>query len=238
VTLVKGYSTNHRNRRRISLKNEEIKMKTKYLAASLVVLFLVHSTFAVGLYRSTRINMNAGMMHNMNAQISVSPIDGVNNSIEGSGAVGTLGFGTHIAGGFWGDFSIGFHTIKVGSEVNWYGETNEAFGLSPIMVGFRNYPLNELDTGFQPYLSMAGGPIIGVEARQKVGLVVVNETKTQTTMGFRVGGGVDMLIASWFGLELDAGYLFMNDFKGPINGHDSFNGWDTSIGITFFWGHQ
>lgn len=92
------------------------------------------------------------MNQNVNAKSSVSPITGVTNSIDGSGAVGTLGFGTHISDGVWGNLLVGFHGVKVRSEVNWYGETNEAIGLAPIMVGFSSYLLNELDTGFQPYL--------------------------------------------------------------------------------------
>ena len=214
-------------------------MKSKQIIfALLFTLFITQAAFSAGLYRSTRINFNAGMMENMTAAVTTTPYGSVTTSYDGSGAVATLGFGTHITEGLWGNFRLGFHALEATNQVAWYGEINHTVGLAPIMVGFRNYLLSEYESGFQPYISVNAGPIIGVEATQKVGLVTITESHTETTLGSRLGAGVDFLFTSWFGLELDGGYIFMNDFKEAINGEDNYNGWDASFGITFFLGNQ
>lgn len=213
-------------------------MKSKNIIIALLFIFaFAHLTFADGLYRSKRINLNAGLMEDMSANVTTMP-GHVETNVDGSGGVGTLGIGTHINESLWGEFRIGYHSIEAGTKTTWYGEKNHAVGLIPIMVGVRNYLLNEYDSGFQPYISLITGPVVGMEAKQEAGLVTTNETTTQTTFGSRVGGGVDFLFTSWFGIEFDGGYIFMNDFKEPLSGQDNYNGWDASVGITFFWGNQ
>ncbi len=149
-----------------------------------------------------------------------------------------MGLGLHIRRGLWGDLKIEVQALEVTSEVPGYTTWNHAVALMPLMVGFRAYPLHREDTGFQPYVSVGAGPIIGVEATQKVGVVVINESHSETTIGANVGGGVDLLLTSWFGFEFSGGYTFMSDFSDPLGGETNFDGWDASFGICFFLGKQ
>lgn len=207
------------------------------IIALLFTFFVAQSAFSDGLFRSKRINLNAGLMENMSANVTTTP-GYTESKVDGSGGVGTMGFGTHINESLWGELQIGYHSIDAGTQTTWFGEKNYAVGFMPIMVGVRNYFLYEYDSGFQPYISITAGPIIGLEAKQEAGLVTANETKKETTFGSKIGGGVDFLFTSRLGMELDGGYIFMNDFKEPLNGQNNYNGWNASLGITFFWGNQ
>ena len=205
------------------------------LSAAVAVVSLAR---ADGLRRTTRFDFKAGFGEHAEATSVVSPIGLVSNSYASSSGVASLGLGLHIRRGLWGDLKIGVQALEVTSEVLGYTTRNHAVALMPLMVGFRTYPLYREDTGFQPYVSVGAGPIIGVEAMQKVGIVVINESHSETTLGANIGAGVDLLLTSWFGFDFSGAYTFMNDFSKPLGGETSFNGWDASFGICFFLGRQ
>lgn len=215
-------------------------MRTKFFfrITPLGVMAMATLLTAAGLQRTTRFDFKAGFGDHAEASSVVSPIGVVSNSYESSSGVASMGLGLHIRRGLWGDLRIGVQALDVTSEVLGYNTWNHAVALMPLMIGFRAYPLHREETGFQPYFSAAAGPIIGVEATQKVGVVIINESHSETTVGANVGGGVDLLLTSWFGFEISGGYTFMNDFAKPLGGETNFNGWDASFGICFFLGRQ
>ncbi len=214
-------------------------MKIKTFSLVLMAsLFAAQVSFAGGLSRSTRISAKVGMMNKAEASSSVSAAGTVKNSYEGEGAFASVELGRHVAAGLWGDLLLGMHALEAKSEVNFWGTTNHAVAIMPIMLGLRTYIFHALDTGFQPYFLAAGGPVIGMEATQKVGLVTVNESHTETTVGAKLGAGVNMLLTNWFSIDVSGGYMFMSDFSAPLNGTENFGGWNASFGISFFLGRQ
>lgn len=215
-------------------------MKTKivFLCVLGASLLAVSLSQAAELCRSTRVDFKVGFMDRAQANTTISPVGVVTNSYESSGGLASMGLGVKIRDGFWGDFSIGVRGLEVSSEVRNLTTFNHAVALMPFMVGFRAYPLYREETGFQPYLFAAGGPIIGAEASERVGYVTVVESHSETTMGANVGGGVDLLLTNWFAFEFSGGYTFMNDFAKPLGGETNFNGWDASLGLCFFFGKR
>ncbi|NOY57507.1 MAG: hypothetical protein GXO75_01045 [Calditrichaeota bacterium] len=214
-----------------------MKVKTFFIVM-MAGIFVAHSSFAGGLFRSTRISAKVGMMNQADASSSITAAGTIKNSYEGQGAFGSLEIGRHVAGGLWGDLSLGIHALEAKSEINFWGETNHAVAIMPIMLGLRTYIFHGLDTGFQPYFLAAGGPVIGIEATQKVGLVTVNESHTETTVGAELGAGVNMLLTNWFSIDVSGGYMFMSDFSTPLNGTENFGGWNASFGFSVFLGRQ
>ena len=215
-------------------------MKTRIILLSIILIFVISQiTAAQGLWRSKRLDVKAGLTDNAEAHVTVAPTELVTNSFHSSGVSSSFGFGTHIDEGLWGDFRMEFRGLQAETKVGYLGEvSNHAVGLMPIMIGLRYYLFHDMDTGFQPFGYASGGPIIGMEASNEVGVFVENQAHTETTMGWKLGGGVDLLLTNWLAIEVAGGYLSMQEFKEPLNGATEFNGWDVTFGISLFLGEQ
>lgn len=218
-------------------------MKTRILLLAALFSFLsIQITLAhgeQGLERSTRINVNAGFGNNAESNATITQDGMVNSSFKGNGVHGALGIGKHIDSGLWGDFS--FETRGMEGEAMVFN-TNQvathAVALMPIMVGLRYYLFQDIDTGFQPFFHVAAGPVIGAESSNEVGTNISHKAHTETTMGWKYGGGVDFMLTNWLAIEMAGNYLGVQDFKTPLNGATNFNGWSVSFGVCLFFGAQ
>jgi len=218
-------------------------MKTRILLiTALVILLSIQLTLAheqQGLWRSTRINVNAGFGDKAESHATIINDDLVNTSFSGSGVHGALGIGKHIDSGLWGDFSLETRGMNGEAKVSFSDDVStHAVALMPIMVGLRYYLFQDIDTGFQPFFHIAAGPVIGAESTNQVGTSISHEAHSETTMGWKYGGGVDFMLTNWLALEMAGSYLNMQDFKTPLNGATNFNGWSVSFGVCLFLGAQ
>ncbi len=215
-------------------------MKTGIISLSIILIFVLSQiTVAQGLWRSKRISLNTGLTDNAEAHVTISPTEVVTNSFQSSSVSSSFGFGAHIDEGLWGDFRMEFRGLQAETKIGHPGKvSNHAVGLLPVMIGLRYYLFHDMDTGFQPFIFASGGPIIGMEASNEVGVYIENEAHTETTLGGKYGGGVDFMLTNWLAIEVAGGYLSMREFKEPLNGSTKFNGWDVIFGISLFLGEQ
>ena len=213
-------------------------MRKALFGALLAGLMYSQTVLAGGLFRTTRLDVSIGMTERsmMSTKVTAAGRDLV--SYSGQGVTANVGIGKHISGSIWGEIALGVQALEARNEVSWWGTETHAVALMPIMIGLRTYPFASLDTGFQPFLGIRGGAVIGAESTQKVGPVVITESHSETTLGYYLNAGVDMLLLSWLGVEVSGGYLFMSDFETPLNSTHNFNGWDASLGVSLFLGSQ
>jgi len=195
-------------------------MKSRIIIFSIILLFvLIQLTIAQGLWRSKRLDVKAGITENAESRVTIAPTELVTTSFHSSGVSSSFGYGAHIQEGLWGDFRIEFRGLQAETKIGYLGKvSNHAVGLKPIMIGLRYYPFHDMDTGFQLFGFVSGGP--------------------ETTLGGKFGGGVDFMLTNWLAIEVAGAYLSMQEFKQPLNGATQFNGWDVTFGLNLFLGEQ
>ncbi|KAA3660817.1 MAG: hypothetical protein DWQ10_05855 [Calditrichaeota bacterium] len=104
----------------------------------------------------------------------------------------------------------------------------------PLLFGLRWDLLpGKLPTSFQPYLTIGGGPYWNTEISGSSQNIVQNEVlvETGTRLGWYAGGGMNLMLASWFALNFDLKHHFIN-----YEQNDDFSGLETSLGFVFMWG--
>lgn len=134
---------------------------------------------------------------------------------------------------------IGGGTIK--TETITTSNTLEFETIMPFLVGMRyDFLSNRVSGAIHPYLSGGGGPYTTFEIEQQHESNVIHEElsgqgKVQTRMeyGWYLGGGVNFVFASWFALNADLKYNFIDipDLK-------DYSGMAIGIGTVFMWGKK
>ena len=115
------------------------------------------------------------------------------------------------------------------------GEEVEFTGILPILLGLRYHviPL-ENPSALQPYVAIGGGPYwlsrVHVYDKWKCSESEV-AIRSKLYPGFFAGGGVYFHLASWFALNVDMKYHFV-DFDPS---HE-YSGLEFGIGFGFLWG--
>lgn len=171
-------------------------------------------------------------MDNFHARIHV--IDDVeygNISVGGGG--GWLYFFSRMNDYTFLEFGLGaIGTIEAESHFR-SGEQLDIQGIIPLVLGLRHQLVGPTSqSALQPYLQFGGGPywLTWVSGRETAfgDEFVVN---TQLKPGAYAGGGLYFMLSSWFGLNFDVKYHFVD-----FNIQHERSGYEYGLGISFLWG--
>jgi outer membrane protein W len=203
-----------------------------------VVLLLVISAF-VSTYAQSQdpamkgrsgLELNFGLWSGSNASTSVG-MHGVGVEIKNNAFFGGILFTHWVQEYLSVTLSAGLLAGKASSTVSLLSVTQQVSWVVPVLLGVRYYFLGSTAEGeVRPHLSVAVGPYTGSEVNSTV---LVQEARTETAFGWRLGAGIDFLVSDHFKLGADAGYNMMSDFSTSIGARNNYNGADFSIGIGY-----
>lgn len=125
--------------------------------------------------------------------------------------------------------SLGVYGTELKNEVSVFNTSSSSSVIVPLLVGFNYYfNLTDDEVPLKPYVSAAAGMYIGFQ--QKSAILSV-ESRTETSIGGIVSGGVDFELLNWLKLNLEAGYNFVSDFNNLIGTKKNYSGAELSIGM-------
>ena len=116
---------------------------------------------------------------------------------------------------------------------NYFDSQVDVHAITPLLIGLRQELLSPYhQSTFRPYFSVGAGPywisnIIVCENLLKEQVSI----KTNLERGGYLGGGFDLKITSWFAVNFDVKYHFID-----FNKKHKMSGIDYGLGITFMWG--
>ena len=86
----------------------------------------------------------------------------------------------------------------------------------------------------KPYVAVSAGPVFGSTAGSFLGGgQIATGMRTQVTAGGHAGAAVDVHVARWLSIGMNAGYNWMIDFAQPVGTRDNYSG--PELGISFGW---
>jgi hypothetical protein len=115
--------------------------------------------------------------------------------------------------------------------------TREQATVATLFVGLRYYfPMSNYHAPVRPYLTVAGGPVLGVTERDVLDYYVYEEVTTETVMGAHFGGGVDFQLGRHLLLGVSGGYNSFQDFSIPVRDRFNYSGPEFGVGLTVVFG--
>lgn len=175
-------------------------------------------------------------MHDANDGFSVSS-GGTNQSVNIEGFGFWLNFYSRVYNSWFMELNLGF-VGRVNVEQNLPNQENvKVEGVIPFLFGVRYDLLSARSPSrFHPYLSLGGGSYWRSSTTASVDDATGQEyvtTQGDATLGAYFGGGFNLPISSWFGLNFDLKYhlvdmKFASGASGPEFG----------IGFNFMWGSK
>lgn len=173
-------------------------------------------------------------MSNNTATVHVSTDPTQANVDVGSGG-GYIYFFSRVSDASWLEFSLGaVGEVETHNEY-FYGDETDVSAVTPVLLGLRHDLFSyNTQSSLIPYISFGVGPYWFNEIHTKTeyfGFEHETEVNTKAKMGGYAGGGVNFMMASWFGFNFDARYHFINF---DVNHEKS--GWEYGLGVVFAWG--
>jgi hypothetical protein len=152
----------------------------------------------------------------------------------GSGG-GYLYFFSRVSDASWLEFQLGaMGEVETHTEY-FYGDETDVNAVTPVLLGLRHDLFSyDTESSLIPYISLGVGPYWFNDIYVKTeyfGFENETEIRTKAKMGGYAGGGVNFMMTSWFGINFDARYHFINF---DVN-HDK-SGWEFGLGVMFAWG--
>lgn len=194
------------------------------------------NSFAKNVARTAGIGIRGSYwkMKETNNSFKVYTNPGMTEVDIGSGG-GYLYFLTRMNERWLAELSIGAMG-RVETRVKTFDrEKVDVSATAPILLGFRNeiFPFRNTPQ-IQPYLSFGAGPYwmsdIHVED-EYFGYEEEVTVRSKVKPGGYLGGGVNFMMSSWFGLNFDLKYHFI---KFDVNHPNS--GYEYGLGMVFMWG--
>lgn len=214
-------------------------MKSKtWLNSILVVLFVFSFCIVVRAdikRKSTGIGFRGTYWQSNNVQPQLSITDGfMHSKVDVGGGGGWIYFFSRIDNEWVFEFSLGAIGEAAVKESYYYGEDVDVNAIIPILFGLRHDLFSfRSKTALQPYVAFGAGPYIMSE-------IMVRErnfehsnvnVKTKVKPGGYAGGGMNFMFSSWFGLNFDIKYHFVD-----FNVKPDYSGWEYGFGFLFTWG--
>lgn len=208
------------------------------LMTILIVSFSCSDAFSQGMSRSTGLGLRVGFWnvtgHPTKFSSSLTGSD-VNVDIGGAGA------GLYFFSRFYQNWFLEFN---LGAMAGIHGEHNQqnpynvkATSIVPILFGLRYDILStRMPSSIQPYLAMGTGSYwIATSEEIWIGPSTETRINIESTQkyGAYVGGGANILVASWLALNFDLKYNFV-DFQFEKD----YSGLGFSFGFSFMWGSK
>lgn len=202
------------------------------IIATLAMLFSYASGWAQG--RSTGIGLR-GTYWNMNngpAHVIVTNHDDFSGVDVGNGG-GWIFLFSRIDEQTFFEFSLGaVGSVETLAHDGFHDDVNVT-AVTPVLLGFRHNLFSlRSRSALQPYIAYGAGPywLHDIKVREDFyGDEAIVKSKLKP--GAYAGGGMNFMAASWFGLNFDVKYHFI-DFN--VN-HD-LSGFEYGLGFCFMWG--
>ena len=186
------------------------------------------------------IELNIGLWHESKAVNDVI-ISGTSSTAKSNGFLGGLAYSQWLDENLNVTVSVGLLSAEAESRAivsfpiaGFTRLTQRTSSVIPILVGVRYYlPQSEGSTSVRPFAALGIGPFLGFEAKNTV---LVQESRSETAFGVRLGGGVDFLLSQSFKLGANIGYYLMTDYSTPVGARKNYNGPEFSLGFAFIFG--
>ena len=155
-----------------------------------------------------------------------------------SGASGSLYFFSRLIDNYFFETSIGgMSSVHVESD-GFNSDDVNVSSIVPFLFGVRYDILSaRYASSFQPYVASGIGPywFVDTQVRGNTDYGTDNEVTigSDLKVGGYLGGGMNIALASWFALNFDLRYHFI-DFKTE----DENSGPEFSLGFCFMWGKK
>jgi len=150
---------------------------------------------------------------------------------------GTNGFASGLGYSYWFKEHLSLTvtasllSAKASSNVSVSNVTLQASTVIPLLFGLRFYvPEPESGDNVRPFLSAMVGTYFGSEATNAP---LSQQTHVETTLGGRLGAGLDFFLGDHFKLDATVGYHLMSDFGNAVGGRKNYNGGEFSVGTGY-----
>jgi len=155
--------------------------------------------------------------------------------VDVGGGGGWIYFFSRVDNDWIFEFSIGAVGKADVKESYYYGEDVHVDAIVPVLFGLKHDLFSVYSrSALRPYLSLGGGPywLSNIDVKDRH-YEMEEEVRVRTKLkpGGYAGGGMNFMFSSWFGINFDAKYHFV-DFN--VN-HD-YSGWEYGFGFFFTWG--
>jgi len=202
----------------------------------LIISFLSVNSFAQGMSRSSGIGLRIGSWNVTNHPTRISTTGYGKDAVVDIGGAGVwLYFFSRVYYNLFFEFNMGAVGGVHEEHTNYIIRNTEVSAIVPVLFGLRYDLLStRFPTAFQPYLSLGGGPYWTTSVRSEdVYLGGQQSVESNLKYGAYAGGGINIVIASWFALNFDLKYHFV-DFEFEKD----YSGLEFSGGFSFMWGRK
>ncbi|MBN2227719.1 MAG: outer membrane beta-barrel protein [candidate division Zixibacteria bacterium] len=192
---------------------------------------------AVSLAKRHQIGLSVGMCNQATGVRTAVSMESVSTTVDNSGVYGGLKYGYWAQENLAFTFEAGAMASDVENEVDGSGVSTSTASVAPIRIGMKYYFLKTTpELTVRPFFDVAFGPYVGTQTKSEVGTEIVTESRTETTIGGRLGMGMDIILSRKFVMETAVGYNLMSDFSQPIGGSKNYSGPEFRMGIGFVFG--
>jgi len=192
--------------------------------------------FAQGMSRSTGLGFRLGFWNVTNHPTRISSVGyGQDATVDIGGAGAWIYFFSRVHQNWFLEFNLGA-VAGVHQEHSGYVVKNvEATAIIPFLFGARYDIFSpRLPSSIQPYLSFGTGPYwIASVKNENLLTASVQTVESNLQYGAYAGGGANILLASWFALNFDLKYHFV-DFQFEKN----YSGLEFGMGFSLIWGKK
>ncbi len=216
-----------------------MKARWNYLFAivSLTVLLSTAEASAQGMSRSSGIGLRIGSWNVTNHPTRISANGyGKDAVVDIGGAGAWLYFFSRIYYNLFFEFNMGAVGGVHEEQTNYIIKSTESSAIVPILFGLRYDLLStRFPTAFQPYLSLGGGPYWTTSVKSQNIYIIESQHSIESKLkyGAYAGGGTNIVFASWFALNFDLKYHFV-DFEFEKD----YSGLEFTGGFSFMWGRK
>lgn len=200
-----------------------------------VLLMCSTAVHASSLEKRSRIELRIGLWNQGGEGQETTQVGlfGVETTAKSGGTLGALTYAYWVQEELAVNFTLAFLAGEASSRVGILGISQHVVSVFPVLLGVRYYlPKSTFKTSFRPYLAAGVGPYIGFEAKNEVGFQVVSESRTMTSFGGYLGGGLDIQLGRYLMVGANVGYNFMMDFSESLGGRDNYSGPEFGVGIS------
>lgn len=114
------------------------------------------------------------------------------------------------------------------------GAGTVALWVAPVFAGVKYYPVGGPAGAVDPYLSVAGGPVLGFEQRRSSGFGSLESGWTAAVgPGGEAGAGVELDLGPQLGLVADVQYQWVGYAAGELDSSDTYRGAIIAGGVTY-----
>jgi len=207
-----------------------------FIAIIPYILITQSEIFAHGISRSTGLGVRLGFW-NITGQPSRISVDGGRGTatVDVSGAGAWLTFFSRTYNDLFFEMSLGAIAGVRTEQENFNESKVNVEAIMPFLLGLRYQILGtRLSGAFHPYLSLGGGPYWATSVTSSIKMTGPQElVSTGLEYGGYLGGGTFLVLASFFALNFDLKYHFI-DFQPDKD----YSGLEFGMGLNLMWGKK